>query len=414
MDDDTLGQKAIERLQLRLSDAGFADMRIHFADIDDDEDEDTGVTYAQCRMTVLEPTPDIVVFYDPHGGLRGWRDDVRLGGDAMPKPCPAGLFAPKMIEQFGLTEDAREGAVKAVELPPVGWTYEGIMFKKKPPEAGDTLKVWANPETFKVIQWLAAEPQDDAVTDPAAQSAHAEDVVRREFCQRLAPLPLTLAPENYFATETNPPEVFGHSHQVRVKTWRHWSDATVSFDREGGTFTGDCIDRLAEPATTESLGAEATEAAIRSRVTLPDGAVFASYRPDQIGEGHHVDIGIFDRDYGGYPVDGDFIEVALHPETGVIVRYDHQWRHMTAGAGAPRITEDAAVAFVEDNRETLGIDEDLEFDEADLRWVNARKRKLFRRASTLAWCLTFSADWGYVIAQVDAATGRVVYIKRSA
>lgn len=107
------------------------------------------------RLTVLARAADIVVFFDDAGEFTGWRDDGRLGAPSH-QPVDRDAFLKAVIAELELPAESTLGRVRCIELPPVGWTHEGIVFRASPPGPRDVMTVWTDPKSGRVIQCLLA------------------------------------------------------------------------------------------------------------------------------------------------------------------------------------------------------------------------------------------------------------------
>jgi hypothetical protein len=108
---------------------------------------------AEHEINVLGLSTDIVVFFDENGNLIGWRDDGRKGA-AQSTIVDQQAFLQAVITELELPKETKLSRLRAVELPPLGWTQEGVLFLKPVPQPGDILRVWTNPNDLKVIQCL--------------------------------------------------------------------------------------------------------------------------------------------------------------------------------------------------------------------------------------------------------------------
>ena len=110
-------------------------------------------TVSDHRLHVLGRDADIVVFFDNHGREIGWRDDGRRGE---PQPILPGkeAFRLAVMAELDLPRNTRLAALASRELPPVGWTTAGVFLLKPVPQPEDTLRVWTNPKSLRVIQCL--------------------------------------------------------------------------------------------------------------------------------------------------------------------------------------------------------------------------------------------------------------------
>jgi hypothetical protein len=102
---------------------------------------------------VLGRGADIMVFFNEAGQVAGWRDEGRKGAP-MPGWVDREAFRLAVVEELDLPPQTRLGKLEPVELPPLGWTHEAVFFLADVPQPKDVLRVWAAPETLRVIQCL--------------------------------------------------------------------------------------------------------------------------------------------------------------------------------------------------------------------------------------------------------------------
>ncbi len=105
------------------------------------------------ELTVLERDADIVVFFDEAGKAAGWRDDGRLGAPG-PVELPVETVRQQVIAELDLPEETRAGHMAPVELPPVGWTLELVLFPGQLAGEEGMVRVWVAPQHLRVIQVL--------------------------------------------------------------------------------------------------------------------------------------------------------------------------------------------------------------------------------------------------------------------
>ena len=140
---------------------------------------------------------------------------------------------------------------------------------------------------------------------------------------------LTSRPEWYVQCEAQEPEPFSGGWQVRVRTWRHWSDARVHFDADTGEVMLRRVDRLSDPPTEAELTEEEALRIARDLVTIPPDAELISFRHEQFAAGgrkvarldwFHVSRGM--------RVNGDYFWVMIHPDTHRLVALARKWRQI--------------------------------------------------------------------------------------
>ena len=103
------------------------------------------------RLHVLARGGDIVFFYDEHGKEIGWRDDGRKGTE-QPGWIDRESFRELVIRELNLPKTARLGQLVPNELPPVGWTHQGVFFLSPTPTPEEVVRVWVSPKNNRVIQ----------------------------------------------------------------------------------------------------------------------------------------------------------------------------------------------------------------------------------------------------------------------
>lgn len=133
-------------------------------------------------------------------------------------------------------------------------------------------------------------------------------------------------PEQYFQCEAAEPEPYPGGTQVRVRTWRQWSEARVKLDAESGELLGSAVDRYSDPMTHTELTEEQALQMAGREFQLPPDAVLAGFRHcDYAPQRRLVELTWW-HFHEGLRVDGDCIRVVLHPDTGRIVELERFWR----------------------------------------------------------------------------------------
>lgn len=130
----------------------------------------------------------------------------------------------------------------------------------------------------------------------------------------------------YFQCEATPPTPYPGGWQVRVRTWRHWSDVAVDFDAESGQRMVRCVDRLAEPATDKRLSPEEAERAVSEHWPIPAGARFAGITHEEFASGIVLTRAEWRHWHDQLRVEGDFLRAWIHPETRALVAVRQKWR----------------------------------------------------------------------------------------
>lgn len=132
--------------------------------------------------------------------------------------------------------------------------------------------------------------------------------------------------EWYVDYEAQLPEPYEGGWQVRVRTWRHWSDASVHLDADTGEVAYRCVDRLADPETTVELTQQEAEKIAAGLVTLPPDAQVASFWHEEFAENRTVARLEWTHIHDGMRVDGDYFWVMIQPETHRLVAFGRKWR----------------------------------------------------------------------------------------
>lgn len=138
-------------------------------------------------------------------------------------------------------------------------------------------------------------------------------------------------PDHFFHCEPGEPRPFPGGLEVRVKVWRHYSDALVKIDDASGDVTGFSLDKFADPPTQTELNRDQAVALLAQILRLPDGAVLESFRNMDFAPGRRLPVLEYVHLHQGILVDGDFLRVAFHPDTRRIVEYDRKWRTPQVG-----------------------------------------------------------------------------------
>jgi hypothetical protein len=144
----------------------------------------------------------------------------------------------------------------------------------------------------------------------------------------------TSRPDWFFQCAADAPEPFPGGTQVRVRTWRHWSNAQVQFDADTGEVLHRRIDRLADPpAQVELSQAEAVAVATAAGVVPPDARLTA-FRHESFAPGRNVARLEWDHVHEELRVAGDCLQVVIHPQSRRIVELTRRWRKLVT-SGRP-------------------------------------------------------------------------------
>jgi len=148
---------AIDVIWQRVQRDGPPEPRVVHSQACDHWDAITLQSVSHHELSVLGRSSDIVVFFDEAGNVVGWRDDGRTG-TRRPTPTGREAFRQAVVAELNLPRETRLGRLRAVRLPPVGWTHEGVLLLSRLPAPRDVLRVWARPGDLKVIQCLYGPP----------------------------------------------------------------------------------------------------------------------------------------------------------------------------------------------------------------------------------------------------------------
>ena len=92
------------------------------------------------------------------------------------------------------------------------------------------------------------------MSPPEGLKSLAEETVTDLFAGRLERGGIsTTRPEFYFQCEAGESRAFAGGLEVRVKTWRHWSDATVELNAQTGEVMGRAVDRYCDPPNDREM-----------------------------------------------------------------------------------------------------------------------------------------------------------------
>lgn len=136
----------------------------------------------------------------------------------------------------------------------------------------------------------------------------------------------TSRPDWYFQTQAQEPQAYAEGWQVRVRTWRHWSDARVHLDADSGAVMHRCVDRLAGPPTEKEMSEPEALSVAAQVITIPPGARLASLRHEYFADGHKVVRLEWQHYHHGLRVDGDYLWIMVHPATHKLVAFGRKWR----------------------------------------------------------------------------------------
>jgi len=418
LSDSELERRAIQRIHERLGSEGPPEQRIVHCDVDDEWDSNMLRDTSRHKLHVLGRAPDAVVFFSDLGTILGWRDDGRTGADHA-AIVDRDAFLTVIASELELPKGTYLGKLEPVELPPFGWVHEGVLFLSPRPRPDQVLRVWVDPKNLKVIQCL--RDQQDGTSKggrpPQNLPELADEHVRKVLTRRLAVAKISTShPEWYFQTSPDQLQPYERGAQVRVHTWRHWSDAWVTFNAENGEVLADVIDRFATPAVEEEFNLSRALEILQRWVTIPSDATLERHDRYAFAPKHVLWKLEWKRMVQGLRVNGDFLEVTLHPGTQRVVSIDRKWRPLKLAAGAATVTEQEAINLVRERRDSLEIDPAMRVESAEKVIVEykANREEPGPTEDRIAWVVTLTSKWGWVEVHVDAMRREVLTVRRSA
>jgi len=161
---------------------------------------------------------------------------------------------------------------------------------------------------------------------PEPIEKRAEQYVTRLLERRLQRAGLGLPGETNFLVQAQAPRPYFGGIEVRVRTWRHWSDAAVSFDAATGEIMERRIDRYAMPPCREEMTLQDAQAAVRAVVPVPPEAQLESFSHVLYAPFCTVARVQWRHVHQGLSVLGDFLIAMVHPKTRQIVEVRCKWR----------------------------------------------------------------------------------------
>lgn len=133
-------------------------------------------------------------------------------------------------------------------------------------------------------------------------------------------------PAHFFAVEAGEPQGYPGGYQVRVKTWRFYSNAMVKFFNDTGELFGYTLEKFAEPPVQAQMTGEEADQMARTLVSIPADAELLRFQLLEYAPGCRLPALEYRHIYQGLPVDGDYLRIVFHPGTRRIVEYDRKWR----------------------------------------------------------------------------------------
>lgn len=136
----------------------------------------------------------------------------------------------------------------------------------------------------------------------------------------------TSRPDFYFQCEVEEPRPYSGGFEVRVNTWRHWSDALVEFNADGGQLMKCSVRSYADPPNGEEMSQEEAIVAASKAINIPADAVLKTFYHFNFAPKRKMARLEWERFHQGLRVDGDYLWVTIHPRTLRIVEFARKWR----------------------------------------------------------------------------------------
>lgn len=226
----------------------------------------------------------------------------------------------------------------------------------------------------------------------------------------------TSRPELFFSARAGEVEEYTDGYQVRVLTWKHWSDAMVTLDAASGEILADVIDRFSAPPAQTELDQEEALNIAAGFINIPAEAQLDKFDHFEFAPGHKLAKLEWVHTTQELPVAGDYLEITIHPETRQIVSHDKKWRSVRLTTTTGQITDQQAVEIIERDRERLDIDPELEVESVEKQIVEYSQdpEQPGPTQDRIAWVVILVSDWGWVEVHVDVVEGAVLTVRRSA
>jgi hypothetical protein len=417
-------RRAVAFLERLVRADGPPDPRVVHCELETTWYPDLLRTLAEHRLHVLGRSADLVVFLDSRGRIGGWRDDGRRGAEH-PGVIDRDVLLRQVLDELGLPAATRAGRLEPSKLPYAGWTHRISLFPSSSAGEETVRRVWVAPGSLKIIQCLHGRTPDPGSAPPghpdapaAADSMHAAaEVVRTLLVGRLerAGIP-TAKPEWYFQTEATAPVPYSGGQQVRVHTFKHWSNAFVQFEEDQEEPMGWVLDRYADPPTDRAIPEDEAVRLAAATTEIPEDAEPAGFRHAVFAPGRTLTWIEFRRVHQGLRVDGDFLRLSLHPDTHRRVEFRRKWRALRVPRGRPAVTGEEANALVERSRGKLGIDPEMKRTATEKAIVEykAKRDRPGEAEDRIAWIVELSDPTGWVRVHVDAIRPKILAVLRSA
>ena len=136
----------------------------------------------------------------------------------------------------------------------------------------------------------------------------------------------TSRPEWYFQAEADQSQPYSGGWQIRVRTWRHWSDARVHLDADTGDVMYRGVDRLADPPTAAELSQDEALQIAAGLITIPRDARLRLFTHEQFATDRKVAKLEWDHYVKDVRVDGDYLWAMIQPQTHRLVAFGRKWR----------------------------------------------------------------------------------------
>jgi hypothetical protein len=165
------------------------------------------------------------------------------------------------------------------------------------------------------------------VATPDELTTAAMELVHKLLTRRLSRSGVsTSRPDFYFQCQADAPRAYPGGIQVRIRIWRHWSDAWVQLEADQGALMGWRIDRYADPPTDTEMTQEDIQALAQTAIEIPHGAEVESFSHYDFAPGWRVTRIQWRHMHDGLRVEGDYLWVVIHPQTKRIIEWACKWR----------------------------------------------------------------------------------------
>jgi hypothetical protein len=391
----------VDHLRERLGEAAPAEARFIHGEEEREWSSDLLRDVSEHRLFVLGRGGDFML---------AWRDEGRMGGStrlAQPNEVLAAVYAEPGLEIAASSLRLQE--LRLADVPDVGRVQQAL-FTLVPDEQ---VEVWLA-QDLRVMQYVRSCDGDCAVRGTLADAARvAEQWVSGTFAARLRRGGISTSRNDWYsAVAAEAPDPGPDGMRVRVRTFRHWSDARIAFDGATGEVLSDTVDRLAMPVDgATGLGADAALAAASRELAIPPDAHMEGMQMEERAEGAPTWVARWSHVRDGIMVEGDWIEAEIQPQTGKLVGFQRFWRSADEVATQPAIAAERAVRIVQSARGSLHLGRSHGDPATELMILPFRQRPGVPGPVRvrLAWSVVWSCAH---TVYVDAVRGAILHVAR--